>query len=97
MTECKLKGTRIVEIMPLREMELKYFLLEEMDEAEQTISYGVEIRKTESEQVEVETVKGVTDSKEMADHLIELLVTNTVTPISLVNVVDDYITEKVCS
>ncbi len=97
MTECKLKGTRIVEIMPLREMELKYFLLEEMDEAEQTISYGVEIRKTESEQVEVEAVKGVTDSKEMADHLIELLVTNTVTPISLVNVVDDYITEKVCS
>lgn len=97
MTECKLKGTRIVEIMPLREMELKYFLLEEMDEAEQTISFGVEIRKTESEQVEVETVKGVTDSKEMADHLIELLVTNTVTPISLVNVVDDYITEKVCS
>lgn len=97
MTECKLKGTRIVEIMPLREMELKYFLLEDMDEAEQTISYGVEIRKTESEQVEVETVKGVTDSKEMADHLIELLVTNTVTPISLVNVVDDYITEKVCS
>lgn len=96
MTECKLKGTRIVEIMPLREMELKYFLLEEIDEAEQTISYGVEIRKTESEQVEVETVKGVTDSKEMADHLIELLVTNTVTPISLVNVVDDYITEKVC-
>lgn len=97
MTECKLKGTRIVEIMPLREMELKYFLLEEMDEAEQTISYGVEIRKTESEQIEIETVKGVTDSKEMADHLIELLVTNTVTPISLVNVVDDYITEKVCS
>lgn len=97
MTECKLKGTRIVEIMPLREMELKYFLLEEMDEAEQTISYGVEIRKTESEQIEIETVKGVTDSKEMADHLIELLITNTVTPISLVNVVDDYITEKVCS
>lgn len=97
MTECKLKGTQIVEIMPLREMELKYFLLEDTHEAEQTISYGVEIRKTESGQVEVETVKGVTDSKEMADHLIELLVTNTVTPISLVNVVDDYITEKVCS
>lgn len=97
MTEYKLKGKRIVELVPEREMVLEYFILKDVDEVNKTISYGAEIRKTEAGKNEIETVKGITDSKEMVTDLVDILLENIVTPISMVDVIDDYITEKVCS
>lgn len=97
MTEYELKGERIIKPMPEREMRLEYFMLKVTDEVNKTVSYGAEIRKTEAGKSEIETVKGITDAREMAVDLINILMENIVTPISMVNVIDDYITEKVCS
>lgn len=97
MTEYKLKGKRIVELVPERELVLEYFMLKDIDEVNKSVSYGAEIRKTEAGNNEIETVKGITDSKEMVTDLIDILLENIVTPISMVDVIDDYITEKVCS
>lgn len=97
MTECKLIGTRIVEIVPEREMVLEYFMLKDSDESGQTISYGAQIRKTDAEKDETETVKGITHSKKVISELVDLLLEHIVTPVSMVDIIDDYITENVCS
>lgn len=97
MTERKLIGKRVVEVVPERELVLEYFVTQNIDEESHITNYGVQIRKTEHENDELETVEGITQSKEVIDDLISLLMEHTVTPISMVNVIDDYITEKVCS
>lgn len=97
--EYKLLGMRVMEIVPQREMVLEYYLMTGTDSDNCTDYYGVQIRKHENGNVkeEVETVNGLTDSREFAVQLVNVLLENAVTPISMVDIIDDYITEKVCS
>lgn len=90
-------GKRIVEAITGSELVLEYFLLEKLDEESHQISYGAKIRKTEKDKEEIEIVEGITQSKEKMQELVLLLMNYTVTPISMVNVIDDYVTENVCS
>lgn len=96
MTKRIQKGKQHIETESERKVLLEYYLLSDVDE-ENNVYYGAEIHKTDNGSKEIETVKGITDSKERAEELIDLLMRNTVTPISMTEVVDDYITEKVCS
>ena len=97
MTECKLIGKRIVSIVPEREMVLEYFMLEDVDETSKLTTYGAKIRKVEEGKEETESVMGITSSKEIITSLVNLLLENVVTPISMVEIVDDFVTEKLCS
>lgn len=97
MTNKKLIGNRIVEIEPERQMVLEYYVLEETDKDTQITTYGTMIRKTDEGTEETEAVKGITHSKEVIHDIIGLLLEHTVTPVSMVDVIDDYITEKLCS
>lgn len=97
MTDRRLIGKRVVEVVPERELVLEYFMLQNFDEESQTVSYGAQIRKTEGKEQELETVEGITQSEEVIEDIISLLMKHSVTPISMVNIIDDYITEKVCS
>lgn len=98
MTEYKMLGKRVIEYVPMREMVLEYYLLKDTDEESNTTFYSAEIRKQEHNAAEeIETVKGLTDSREFAVQLINVLLENAVTPVSMVEIIDDYITEKVCS
>lgn len=96
MTESKLIGKRIVEIVPGRKMVLEYFIIKNFDESSQTISYGAKIHKTEEESSETEIINGIIDSEEVILDVVNMLLEHTVTPVSMVNVIDDYVTEKVC-
>lgn len=97
MTECKLIGKRVVSIVPEREMVLEYFVLKDVDEMSQTATYGAKIRKADDGKDETETVTGITHSNEVITDLVNLLLEHIVTPISLVDIIDDYVTEKLCS
>lgn len=97
MTECKLIGKRIVSIVPEREMVLEYFMLEDVDQTSQLTTYGAKIRKVDEGKEETESVMGITSSKEVITNLVNLLLENVVTPISMVEIVDDFVTEKLCS
>lgn len=97
MAECKLIGKRIISIVPEREMVLEYFMLEEFYETSQSATYGAKIRKVEDGHEETESIMGITSSKEVITDLINLLLENVVTPITMVEIVDDFVTEKLCS
>ena len=97
MTERRLIGKRIEKIVPDREMVLEYYMLEDTDEDSQTVTYGAMIRKTDEGREEIETVKGITHSKEVIHELTELLLKHIVTPVAMVDIIDDYVTEKLCS
>ncbi|HAU85314.1 MAG TPA: hypothetical protein DCW90_07385 [Lachnospiraceae bacterium] len=97
MTECKLIGKRIVSIVPEREMVLEYYVLEDFHETSQLATYGAKICKVEEGHEETESIMGITSSKEVITNLVNLLLENAVTPISMVEIVDDYVTEKLCS
>ncbi|SES64657.1 DUF6514 family protein [[Clostridium] polysaccharolyticum] len=97
MTESKLIGKRIILAVPEREMCLEYFILKEQNEHDNTVTYGAKICKTENGIDEVEEVKGITDSSKVIISLADMLLENTVTPISMVDVIDDYVTDKLCS
>jgi len=96
MSKKSMEGKQSVEIVPERRIILEYYLLSDVNEENQ-VFYGAEIHKTDAGSREIETVKGITESREEAEELIALLIRNQVTPISMTEIIDDYITEKACS
>ena len=63
---------------------------------DETNVYGIKLVK-EGVTTEEDEVTGVTFSEEVALDLLKLLADNTVTPVSLVEVVDDYTTARLYS
>lgn len=94
MTECILKGRQVITLSPEREFMVEYYQTKCQDEENGLITYGVSVRKKEKENEEMETISGITQKEEVAEELLKRLYENTVTPVSLVYVVDDFITEK---
>jgi len=91
------------------EINLKYYLVDRKGEGcneeciqgdnlgvEDDVVYGVKLVKecTKDKSVEEDEISGFTLSIKDAKNFIKKLADNTVTPLSLVNIVDDWITSK---
>lgn len=93
-----LLGKKPVEIEGKKEMQLEYYLLEEdRKESEGPILYGIKIIKNIDSYLESEEVKGISYSKEFVKQMILRLMENDVTPISMIEIVDGFLTMELCS
>lgn len=99
MKRIDLIGERNVELEDQREMVLNYYLIEEPSKANGDMNYlyGIKIEKQFGGIVESEEVEAISYSKEVVLQLINTLMECTVTPMTLVEVVDDLITLRQCS
>ena len=97
MKQYEMRGKRVVDIQPERQMSLEYYVISTKSEEDGSEVYGASIEKTEGEKIEKEEIAAISRDKGMVVELVDLMITNTVTPISMVYIVDDYITEKYCS
>lgn len=99
MKRIDLIGERNVELEDQREMVLHYYLIEEPSKANGSMNYlyGIKIEKQFGGIVESEEVEALSYSKEVVLQLINTLMECTVTPMTLVEVVDELITLRQCS
>lgn len=99
MKRIDLIGERNVELEDQREMVLNYYLIEEPSKANGDMNYlyGIKIEKQFGGIVESEEVEALSYLKEFVLQLIDTLMECTVTPMTLVEVVDDLITLRQCS
>lgn len=99
MKRFDLIGERNVELEDQREMVLNYYLIEELSKANGDMNYlyGIKIEKQFGGIVESEEVEALLYSKEVVLQLINTLMECTVTPMTLVEVVDELITLRQCS
>lgn len=76
-----------------RSMKLDYCLTERYSETDQSKPYyGIRITKYLGDAVEHEEVTGISYSKEKVEGILQKLFKHEVTPISMVEIVDDLIT-----
>lgn len=92
MKEMSLLYSNEITLENERKMKLRYFLIERVLPAEQKPIYGVKIEKYLDGAVESDEVTGVSDSKEIVLSIIKKLFQYEVTPISMVEIIDDMIT-----
>lgn len=70
-------------------MELNYWLTENYSETEHSTYYGVKVTKCVNGQIESEEVEGISSSKDKAVAILKKLCEYKVTPISLVEILDE--------
>lgn len=77
----------------ISDFELKYFLIESEIylEGEKHISYGMEIVKEFSGEIENSSVDSVTTNPFYMEQIIEKMRENTVTPVHLVDVIENFL------
>lgn len=100
MKHVNLIGEKQVLVDDEKMMILSYYLIEESSKVkdEQVNNlYGIRIQKQFGGIVESEEVEALSYSKEVVLQLIETLMEFTVTPMTLVEVVDELITLRLCS
>ena len=97
MKQYEIRGKRVVDIQPERQMSLEYYVISTKSEEDESEVYGALIEKTEGENTEKEEITAISTQKDLVIELVDLMISHTVTPISMVYIVDDYITEKCCS
>lgn len=100
MRHVNLIGEKQVLVDDEKMMILSYYLIEDSSKVkdEQVNNlYGIRIQKQFGGIVESEEVEALSYSKEVVLQLIETLMEFTVTPMTLVEVVDELITLRLCS
>ena len=86
-----------IEFMENYNFELEYYLIEERcDETDADPFYGIQIIKKGKEKIEEECTNGLTYSKKFALELLTKLSSSSVTPIVMLEVVDELMSEIVC-
>lgn len=79
-----------------RRMKLDYSLTEKYSETDQTTPfYGIHIDKYLDDSVESEEITGISYSKDTVVSILKKLHQHTVTPISMVEIVDELVTAEV--
>ena len=78
-----------------RSMILKYFLIEKIQETNVLPLYGVQISKYDGDTIESDDVNGISHSKETVISIIKRLFQHEVTPISMVEIIDDFVTQGI--
>ena len=78
-----------------RSMQLDYCLMESFSEADQgTPYYGVKISKYLGDTVEADEVPGISSSRDSVVSILEKLHRFEVTPISMIEIVDELVTQE---
>lgn len=73
---------------------LNYFLTEEYSETLEQLYYGIEIVKNEPELEELEATGGISCQRDVVEDMIRVLMECTITPISLLESVDELVTSR---
>jgi hypothetical protein len=93
MKQLHLLFSREVCLEDARRMKLDYSLTEECSQAEQAKHYyGIRITKQMENTVETEEVSGISHSRDAVVTMLKKLFQYEVTPVSLVEIVDDMVT-----
>lgn len=88
----KVLFTNEVELENERVMKLDYCLTERISESNQAPYYGVSITKVLDDQTESDEVSGISTSRESVVAIIKKLCQFEVTPVSMVEIVDELVT-----
>lgn len=70
-------------------INLEYYLLEKMQNDIFGLTYGVMILKRDGKKVEMEYVDNLSYTKDIAEQILEKLIYCTITPIVMLEVIDD--------
>lgn len=102
MERVDLIGEKLVTLENQSDMTLQYYMVEESTlegkaSGESEYMYGIRVDKQYEGIVESEEVRALTYSKSLAHEFVRTLMLHTVTPITLVETVDDLMTIKLFS
>jgi len=75
-----------------RIMKLEYNITEHQNEENEEPYYGLQIKKYLDGETEVGEIEGISFSRDKVEAIARILFRNTVTPISMAEIVDDLIT-----
>ena len=88
----ELRFTNEVALEDDRIMRLEYYLTENHSSENDAPYYGIQIIKFIDDNLEMEEINGVAYSKDKVKSIIKTLFQHVVTPISMVEIIDDLIT-----
>ena len=97
MNSLYLKGTKKLQLENHHEILLSYYLMEWRKKEDKKTLYGIQIEKKDGENIETENSGCLSYSQDFVLQLIHKMMENTVTPITMLYVIDDVITEELCS
>lgn len=92
MRKVKLLYSKEVTLEDNRVMKLEYNITENQNTDTDEPYYGIQIVKYLGENRETEEIEGISYSREKVEAIVKILFQNIVTPISMVEIVDDIIT-----
>lgn len=95
MKERKLLCSNEIKLEDSRLMKLDYSLTETYPEGERTTPYyGIHIQKTLEDAIEANEVRGISYARDMVVSMINTLFEFEVTPISMIEIIDDLVTTR---
>lgn len=98
MKKLYLEGSRHIQVSAERQFELEYYLVEEPSaEPFGSCLYSIQVWKTEKDQIVMEETGSISYSRDVVRQMIRMLIDNCVTPMSVLEVVDDLVTLELCS
>ena len=81
-------------------IRLEYYLVEELRDASGIYLYGILIKRETKEKGKIERIqavgKAISYSKEYVEKMIRIFMKNTVTPISMEELIDEYVSQTIC-
>lgn len=96
MKVLSLRGIKRIELEKTRWIQLEYYISEEKGECENNKIYGIAIVKKESSLEELELVNGISYDQQIVEDMILTLMNNIVTPMGLIESVDEMVTVRMC-
>lgn len=98
MRKLYLESKKHAKVGPLSWIKLEYYLTkEESETSESPTVYGMGIIKKTKHMIEIEETGGVSHSEEMVLSMIQSLIACNITPMVLLEVVDEMVSERMCS
>ncbi len=95
MIKRKLLYSKEVTLDDDKKIRLEYNMTESLDSGNEEPYYGIQIIKNLEDNFEMDEVRGISFSREKVEKVAKILFENIVTPISMVEIVDDLITLEV--
>jgi hypothetical protein len=95
MIKRKLLYSKEVTLDDDKKIRLEYNMTESLDSGNEKPYYGIQIIKNLEDNFEMDEVRGISFSREKVEKVAKILFENIVTPISIVEIVDDLITLEV--
>lgn len=92
-----MEGKKLLEMEDGTWLQLEYYLTEDESESFEDKLYGLAIIGIEGDNAEMESVEKVSYSKDIVQEMLHTLISYSVTPIGMLDIVDEMITLRMCS